>query len=125
MHHGEATLTFPQTIYLRYALLEAPERRQLSVAEDYKVWFLARLRLVDQALADGRNYLTGGCFTMADVSVCYAAFLAMEIGLGSNLPEGVSRWAQNLMRRPAFQSAQQRQSEAAEAAGILKATVPQ
>ena len=125
LHHGEATLTFPQTIYLRYALFESAERRQPSVAEDYKVWFLARLRLLDQALTDGRNYLVGGCFTMADVSVGYAAFLAMHIGLASNLPDRVSRWADNLLSRPAFQSARTRQSAAAEDAGISKRTFRQ
>ena len=52
--HGEATLTFPQTIFLRYSLLEPEERRQPIVANDYKRWFLARLRLAEQALSDGR-----------------------------------------------------------------------
>src|SRR5690606_28390261 len=52
LHHGEATLTFPQTIYLRYSRLEPEERRQPGVADDYKRWFLARLRLVEATLAD-------------------------------------------------------------------------
>jgi glutathione S-transferase len=125
LHHGEATLTFPQTIYLRYALFEPAERRQPSVAEDYKVWFLARLRLLDQTLGDGRNYVVGGRFTMADISVGYAVFLAKQIGLAANLPPRVSRWAQDLMSRPAFQSALARQSEAAEVAGISRAAIPQ
>lgn len=120
LHHGEATLTFPQTIYLRYAILESADRRQPVVAEDYKIWFLARLRLLDQALADGRNYVVGGCFTMADISVAYAVFLAGEIGLASGVSERVRAWARDLTARPAFQSALRRQSEAAEAAGISK-----
>lgn len=118
LHHGEATLTFPQTIYLRYALLEPAERRQPSVAEDYKIWFLARLRLLDQTLADGRTYLVGGCFTMADISVAYAIVLAAQIGLAADLSDRLRRWAQDLTSRPAFQSALTRQSEAAETAGI-------
>jgi len=125
LHHGEATLTFPQTIYLRYALLESAERRQLSVAEDYKVWFLARLRLLEQALVDGRKYLVGGCFTMADISVAYAVFLATQIGLVSQLPVPSLQWAQNLMSRPAFQSAQARQNDAAKAAGLSTAIIPE
>jgi len=125
LHHGEATLTFPQTIYLRYTLFETAERRQPSVAEDYKVWFLARLRLLDQALTDRRNYLVGGCFTMADISVGYAIFLATQIGLAANLPDRISRWARDLMSRPAFQSALTRQSDAAKAAGISNRTLRQ
>jgi glutathione S-transferase len=125
LHHGEATLTFPQTIYLRYAILETVERRQLSVAEDYKVWFLARLRLLDQALGDGRNYLVGRRFTMADISVGYAVFLATQIGLNSNLSNRSREWAQQLMSRSAFQAARRQQSEAAVTAGIEKPTIPQ
>ena len=32
LHLGEATLTFPQTLVLRYAHFEPPERRQPQVA---------------------------------------------------------------------------------------------
>lgn len=125
LHHGEATLTFPLTIYLRYALLEAADRRQPSVAEDYKIWFLARLRLLDRALADGRNHLVGGTFTMADISVGYAISLAMQIGLTSDLSERSRQWVQNLMSRPAFQGALKRQGEAAAAVGIPQETILQ
>jgi glutathione S-transferase len=34
LHFGEATLTFPQTLILRYSRFEQPERRQPQVAED-------------------------------------------------------------------------------------------
>jgi glutathione S-transferase len=35
LHFGEATLTFPQTLILRYARFEPPERRLPQAAEDY------------------------------------------------------------------------------------------
>ena len=41
---GEATLTFPQTIVLRYTRLEPPERRVAQAAEDHRKWFGSRLR---------------------------------------------------------------------------------
>jgi hypothetical protein len=44
LHFGEATLTFPQTLVLRYRRLEPPERRLPQAAEDYERWFLSRLR---------------------------------------------------------------------------------
>ena len=47
---GEATLTFPQTLVLRYGRLEPQERRSPQVAEDYAKWFLGRLRAVEAAL---------------------------------------------------------------------------
>jgi glutathione S-transferase len=39
LYFGEATLTFPQTIVLRYSLLETPERRSAQVAEDSRDGF--------------------------------------------------------------------------------------
>lgn len=44
LHFGEATLTFPQTLILRYTRFEPQERRQPQVADDYQTWFLARRR---------------------------------------------------------------------------------
>ena len=51
LHHGEATLTFPQTIVLRYGRFEPPERRLPQAAQDYSKWFVARLRGIDATLA--------------------------------------------------------------------------
>jgi glutathione S-transferase len=110
--HGEATLTFPQTIFLRYAQLEPQERRQPTVANDYKRWFLARLRLAEATLADGRAFLVADNFTMADISVAYALHLALDIGLESELPPHALRWFRRLEQREGFQAA-----KAAQAAG--------
>ena len=68
LHRAEATLTFPQTLVLRYACFEPLERRQPQVAEDYARWFFARLRSVDAAVSQG-DWLCAGRFTAADVSV--------------------------------------------------------
>jgi glutathione S-transferase len=59
LHFGEATLTFPQTIVLRYSRLEPEERRNPQVVEDYTRWFLARLRAIDAALL-GQPYVCAG-----------------------------------------------------------------
>lgn len=111
--HGEATLTFPQTIYLRYGQFEPPERRQPGVAEDYKRWFLSRLRLAEAALADGRDHLVAGSFTMADISVGYAVMLADQIGIGPDLPPHARGWFDRLRRRPGFRAAKAAQARAA------------
>ena len=108
--HGEATLTFPQTIVLRYTVLEPEERRQPTVADDYKRWFLARLRLLDATLADGRAYLVGGGFSMADVSVAFALQLALEIGLEAELPPRALAWFRALETREGFQAAKAAQA---------------
>lgn len=115
LHHGEATLTFPQTLYLRYAMLEPAERRQPQVAEDYKTWFLARLRLAEQVLSDGRPYLLEAGFSNADISVGYALQLALALGLREELPPNCLAYFDRLTQRDGFcqaQAAQQREMEA-------------
>lgn len=73
LHHADATLTFPQSVVMRYGVFE-PERDLGVVADDYSRWFHARLRLLNNALEDGREFLVGGRFTLADVCVTYDAF---------------------------------------------------
>jgi len=41
MYFSDATLTFPQTLVLRYSQLEPEEQRNPQVAGDYAKWFLA------------------------------------------------------------------------------------
>lgn len=94
LHHGEATLTFPQTLVLRYSVLEPEEKRQPKVAADYKRWFLARTLLAEQALSDGRDWLCAGRFTAADISVGYAFQLAASLGMAGELgPHCQAFWA--------------------------------
>ncbi len=104
LHFGEATLTFPQTIVLRYSQLEPPERRLPQAAEDYTRWFLGRLRGIEAALAD-RDFLCAGRFTVADISVGYALMLTRFIGLDKNMPEIVAAYWQRLCQRDGFKRA--------------------
>src|ERR1700712_3420154 len=77
LHLGEATLTFPQTLVLRYSQLEPAERRLPQVADDYTRWFLSRLKRSLGVLDQG--YYAAGRFTMADVSIGYALLLACKL----------------------------------------------
>jgi glutathione S-transferase len=117
LHQGEATLTFPQTLVLRYSHFEPPERRQPQVAQDYAKWFLARLRWAQGVLAS-REWLAAGRFTAADISVGYALMLASDIGLLPQVPEVLRAYWDRLRRRPAFQRALQAQDAAARAQGV-------
>ncbi|WP_226018158.1 glutathione S-transferase family protein [Novosphingobium sp. FKTRR1] len=76
---GEATLTFPQTIHLRYAVFAPPEARRPEIARDYAEWFGSRLRNAEEML--GPDYAAADRFTMADISVGYAIKLALSVGL--------------------------------------------
>ena len=123
LHMGEATLTFPQTLVLRYAHFESLERRQPQVANDYSRWFLARLRAVDAALQQ-QDELCAGRFTAADVSVGYALMLADHLGLAPQFPDAVCRYWKRLQQRPAFQRALQAQHQAALAQDVPTTAAP-
>src|SRR5580658_9602289 len=80
LHFGEATLTFPQTIVLRYGQLEAAERRIPQAVEDYARWTLGRLRGFETWL-DGAEYAAAGRFTVADISIGYALMMTRFVEL--------------------------------------------
>ena len=100
---GEATLTFPQTIHLRYTRLEPPERRIPQAAEDYALWFGARLRHAEPLL--GEHFACAGRFTMADISLGYAVMLALSIGLEAQVTPGMLAYFERLSQRGGFEHA--------------------
>lgn len=104
LHHGEATLTFPQTIWLRYVLFD-PDQTHAQVGEDYRTWFLKRLRMLDAALSDGRDFLVAGRFTMADIVVSYAIQLAAVLKARDEIAPHIIAWSDRLTQRPAWQRA--------------------
>lgn len=108
---GEATLTFPQTLVLRYARLEPEERRQPQVAADYARWFLARLQGLERAL-ETSPYYAADRFTGADISVAYALLLAKALKLDAEFPPAVVDYWKRMSARPAFARAQATQSSA-------------
>lgn len=123
LHFGEATLTFPQTLVLRYSRFEPQERRQPTVAQDYQKWFLARLRTLEDRLAR-QEYLCAGRFTAADISVGYALMLAQYIGLASSFTPAVAAYWQRLQQREAFTRSLAAQDAAARAQGIPVVPAP-
>ena len=112
LHLGEATLTFPQTIVLRYGSLEPPERRLPQAAADYKRWTLARMRAFETLMARA-EYACAGRFTLADISIGYALMLAGVIGFGDEVPDSLRSYLDRLAARPAFLRAKRAQSEEA------------
>jgi len=104
LHRSDATLTFPQTIVLRYTRLEPEERRLKQAVDDYTQWFFARLRSVEQALQT-REYLCAGRFTIADICVGYALYMADTLGLRGGFKPNTEAYYTRLGARPAFQRA--------------------
>lgn len=117
LHFGEATLTFPQTLVLRYGRFEPAERRLPQAVEDYGRWFLARLRGLESAL-DSQPFVCGDRFTAADTSVGYALMLAEITGLAKEFPMPVIEYWERLQERPAFAAALEKQTAARIEQGI-------
>lgn len=117
LHFGEATLTFPQTLVLRYGQFEPPARRLPQVVEDYSRWFLSRLRSLEPRL-ETRRWLCAERFTAADVSVGYALLLASHLGLDERFKPNVRDYWARLQAREAFRRALEAQHDAAVAQGV-------
>jgi glutathione S-transferase len=114
LYFGEATLTFPQTLVLRYSQHEPPDRRSEQIVADYSRWFLSRLRAVDAAVAR-KTTLCAGRFTAADISVGYALLLAEQLGLDAKFSPAVAAYWSSLQERDGFRRAAARQDAAAAA----------
>ena len=97
--HSDATITFPQTVFIRYTLQEPGVADK--AAEGYKRWFLARLKLLEATLED-REYLCSGRFTIADICVSYALYLARSLGIDEAFKPNILRWTDMLFEREAF-----------------------
>ncbi|HEV7599749.1 MAG TPA: glutathione S-transferase family protein [Bradyrhizobium sp.] len=104
MYFSDATLTFPQTLVLRYTQLEPEERRNPQVAADYAKWFFGRLRAVEAA-AGKADTLCADRFTAADIAVGYALRLAENIGLAKDFGPNVAAYWRRLQERDGFKRA--------------------
>ncbi len=104
LYFSDATLTFPQTIVLRYTVLE-PDRGLNAAAEDYAAFFAGRLTAVEAAL-DGRPYLVANRFTVADICIGYGICLASLLPpLKGRITPNAAAYLDRLTARPAFQRA--------------------
>jgi glutathione S-transferase len=100
LHHSDATLTFPQTIAMRYYYLEPTPEKQ-AVADDYAKWFIVRLKRLNAHL-ENHDYLVDNRFTVADIAVGYALFLGVALKLDERYTPQARDYLARLMERPAF-----------------------
>ncbi len=101
LYMSDATLTFPQTLVLRYSQLEPPERRLPQAAEDYRKWFFGRLRIVEEATGKS-EYLVAGRFTAADIAVGYALMLAEILKMSGDFGPNVAAYWARLKEQPSY-----------------------
>lgn len=102
-YHADATITFPQTVYMRFCLFEKDKGLQ-EAGHAYAKWFHKRLIKVEQRLA-AREYLCADRFTVADICVGYALILAESVGLDDGVPESLKAYRSRLTAREAYQRA--------------------
>jgi len=83
----------------------APDQAENFTAARCGQIFARRAGVVEQRLADGRPFLTGERFTIADISVGYALHYATRRELDALIPPGAMAYLDRLRSRPAFQRA--------------------
>jgi glutathione S-transferase len=105
LYHSDATLTFPQTLVLRYRAFAKKDCQQMQTADDYESWFAARLIRLSEHLSN-HDYLCGQRFTMADIAIGYSLHLATLLKLEGHFSPQVLAYLSRLKQRPAFQRAQ-------------------
>lgn len=106
-YHADATITFPQTVYMRFALFEK-DKGWAEAGEAYAKWFWKRLVKVEQRL-EGREFLCADRFTVADICVGYALILAERVGLDESVPESLKAYRSRLKSREGYRRAVERE----------------
>ncbi len=111
LYHSDATLTFPQTIFLRYTRLE-PDETKAVVGHEYRKWFLARLRKLNEQVSN-HEFLVADRFTIADIACGYALLLGASLGIDEDYAEPTRNYFEALKSRSGYQRAQQVQLDQA------------
>jgi glutathione S-transferase len=101
---GEAGMGGPVTtiVHARYIAPEA-EKRNWSVLDAEEI-FLRHCRFIGDHL-QGKSYLAGDRFTMADISVGYMVGVGQLLGLSDRMPANLLEYHKRLAERPAFERA--------------------
>ncbi|WP_301749256.1 glutathione S-transferase family protein [uncultured Erythrobacter sp.] len=108
-YHADATITFPQTVYMRFAIFEK-DKGLAEAGVAYAKWFHKRLVKVEERLKN-REFLCADRFTVADICVGYALILAESVGLDEGVPDSLKAYRARLTGRQAYQRAFQREEE--------------
>lgn len=105
LHYGESSLTAPLSAVFRTRILGGEGQQDSFTVNDQLQSFIKRIPLLDLRLADGRDYVMGDKFTIADISIGHALGMAMALKLEEHLSQPVRDYAARLQARPAYQRA--------------------
>ena len=107
-YHADATITFPQTVYMRFALFEK-DKGWGEAGQAYAKWFWKRLVKLEQRL-ENREYLCADRFTVADICCGYALILARKVGLDEGVPATLKAYRERLTAREGYLRAVEREA---------------
>lgn len=102
LHFGESDLAVPVGAIFRTRMF-AKEEGNATIG-DYLGQIAKRLVFLGDHLNDGREWVTGSSFTIADISIAYALGLAGSMNLEVQWPASVLAYWQRLQARPAYQA---------------------
>lgn len=108
-YHADATITFPQTVYMRVAIFEKHKGWE-DAGKAYADWYYKRLVKIEERLK-GRDYLCADRFTVADICIGYALILSKAVGLDEGVPESLKAYRERLTSREAYKRAHAREEE--------------
>ncbi len=100
LHFGEADLATPIGTIFRTRVFTGEQSN--NTIEDQLGQLAKRLGFLDQHLSDGRQWVTGDRFTIADISIGYAFLLAEFTECEITLPPRVESYWQRLTARPGY-----------------------
>ena len=108
-YHADATITFPQTVYMRFAIFEK-DKGWAEAGEAYAKWYEKRLVKIERRL-ENREYLCADRFTVADICIGYALILSQAVGLDDRVPDSLKAYRDRLTSREAYKRAFAREEE--------------
>ncbi|MFM7404687.1 MAG: glutathione S-transferase family protein [Erythrobacter sp.] len=106
-YHADATITFPQTVYMRFCMFEKDKGLE-EAGQAYAKWYYKRLIKIEQRLAD-REFLCADRFTVADICIGYALILSEAVGLDDGVPVSLKAYRARLTARSGYLRAFERE----------------
>ena len=105
LHFGEADLATPLSAVFRTRMTTKDDAHSNPTLDELMRQLTKRLTFLDRQFEDGRTYVTGEHFTIADISVGYALGRAQTMDLGDLMTGRLVNYLSRLQVRPAYKRA--------------------
>lgn len=105
LHFGEASLTGPLATIIGTRFQASPEEADNFTTRAAAERFVRNLGLLEERLSDGRQWIMGDKFTIADISCGDALRIGKFVQLDGSYPPNVAAYFERIEGRPAYQKA--------------------